>query len=41
VQLGEWLDGEWLIESGLKANDVVVTDGVQRLRPGVEVEQQQ
>jgi membrane fusion protein (multidrug efflux system) len=38
VRLGAWLDGEWIVESGLKAGEALVTDGVQRLRPGVEVD---
>lgn len=38
VKLGAWLDGEWIVESGLKAGEVLVTDGTQRLRPGAEVE---
>lgn len=38
VRLGAWLDGEWIVESGLKAGETLVTDGVQRLRPGSEVE---
>lgn len=38
VKLGAWLDGEWIVESGLKAGETLVTDGVQRLRPGAEVE---
>jgi len=38
VRLGAWLDGEWIVEDGLKAGETLVTDGVQRLRPGTEVE---
>ena len=38
VTLGEWvtLDGTnlWIVESGLKAGDVVIVDGVSKLRPG-------
>jgi membrane fusion protein (multidrug efflux system) len=38
VRLGAWLDGEWIVEAGLAAGETLVTDGVQRLRPGAEVE---
>src|SRR5204863_6922862 len=41
VTLGEWvtLDGTnlWIVESGLKAGDVVIVDGVSKLRPGAPI----
>jgi membrane fusion protein (multidrug efflux system) len=37
VELGEWLEGDWVIEAGLAAGDEVVVDGIQRVRPGVKV----
>jgi membrane fusion protein (multidrug efflux system) len=41
VTLGEWvtLDGTnlWVVESGLKAGDVVIVDGVAKLRPGAPI----
>ena len=37
VQVGEWQGGDWFIEQGLDAGDVIVTDGVARLSPGAPV----
>ena len=37
VQVGPWYGDEWFITEGLKAGDVVVTDGVARLSPGTPV----
>ena len=41
VTLGEWTtqDGTnlWIVESGLKAGDVVIIDGVAKLRPGAPI----
>lgn len=37
VQVGDWQGGDWFIEQGLDAGDVVVTDGVARLSPGMAV----
>lgn len=37
VELGEWLDGDWVIESGLAAGDEVIVDGIQRVRSGAKV----
>jgi membrane fusion protein (multidrug efflux system) len=31
------INGEWLITSGLAAGDRVVLDGLQKIKPGVEV----
>jgi membrane fusion protein (multidrug efflux system) len=41
VAVGDWTQGDgnnrWLIESGLKAGDVVIVDGVARLMPGAPI----
>ena len=37
VTLGPLIDGMRVIESGVEADDWVVVNGVQRLRPGIEV----
>jgi len=37
VQVGPWHGNDWFITEGLKAGEVVVTDGVARLAPGVPV----
>jgi len=38
IHPGQRLDELWLVEEGLEADDVVVVEGIQRLRPGVVVE---
>lgn len=37
VQVGTWQGSNWFITQGLSAGDVVVTDGVARLSPGMPV----
>jgi membrane fusion protein (multidrug efflux system) len=37
VTLGPRIGNDWLIQDGLKPGDVVIVDGVQRLRPGAAV----
>jgi membrane fusion protein (multidrug efflux system) len=37
VKLGAMQDGKWIIESGLKAGDRVIVEGVQKARPGQPV----
>jgi membrane fusion protein (multidrug efflux system) len=37
VQMGPRIDNGWQVQQGLKAGDVVVVDGVQRLKPGAAV----
>jgi membrane fusion protein (multidrug efflux system) len=37
VQVGPWYGNDWFITEGLKPGEVVVTDGVARLAPGVPV----
>src|SRR5207244_5097594 len=38
VQLGPMIDGLRVVRSGLKPSDVVVINGLQRVRPGVHVD---
>ena len=38
VQLGTLIDGMRVVTSGLKAGDLVVVDGLQRVRPGAPVQ---
>ncbi|MFO1314885.1 MAG: efflux RND transporter periplasmic adaptor subunit [Burkholderiales bacterium] len=37
VEVGPWNGNDWFITGGLKAGDVVVTDGMVRLSPGAPV----
>ncbi|HUQ74682.1 MAG TPA: efflux RND transporter periplasmic adaptor subunit [Burkholderiales bacterium] len=37
VEAGEWSGDTWIITSGLKAGDRVITDGVMKLGPGAPV----
>lgn len=37
VEMGGRIGGDWVVQKGLKAGDRIVVDGVQRLKPGVEV----
>jgi len=37
VQVGDWAGEEWVILSGLKPGDKVITDGVMKLGPGAPV----
>jgi membrane fusion protein (multidrug efflux system) len=37
VITGDWVGKDWVIESGLKANEQVITDGFMRLAPGMTV----
>lgn len=38
VTTGGWSNGEWIIESGLRSGDRVVTDHLVQVRPGMPVE---
>lgn len=38
VTLGDWVGGDWIIRSGVAAGERVVTDGVQKVRPGMTVQ---
>jgi membrane fusion protein (multidrug efflux system) len=37
VQMGPRIDGEWIVESGLEPGERVAIDGLQRMRPGMQV----
>jgi membrane fusion protein, multidrug efflux system len=37
VHMGLRVGGDWQVQQGLKAGDVVIVDGVQRLKPGTAV----
>jgi membrane fusion protein (multidrug efflux system) len=37
VEAGEWSGDTWIITSGLKAGDRVITDGTMKLGPGAPV----
>jgi membrane fusion protein (multidrug efflux system) len=37
VHMGLRLGGDWQVQQGLKAGEVVIVDGVQRLKPGTPV----
>jgi membrane fusion protein (multidrug efflux system) len=37
VRMGLRSSEDWQVEHGLKAGDIVIVDGVQRLRPGMSV----
>src|SRR5690606_5970999 len=38
VQTGSALGDRWVVTSGLQANDVVIVEGFQKIRPGAPVE---
>lgn len=37
VKLGAMVEGRWIVESGLRAGDVVITSNLQKIRPGAPV----
>lgn len=37
VEVGDWADGGWIINSGLKPGERVIVDGVLKIAPGVPV----
>lgn len=37
VELGDWVEDQWIVNSGLKAGDRVITDGVFKIGPGAPV----
>jgi membrane fusion protein (multidrug efflux system) len=37
VHMGSRVGGDWQVQQGLKAGDIVIVDGVQRLKPGTAV----
>jgi membrane fusion protein (multidrug efflux system) len=38
VVVGDWIGADWLIEQGLSGGETLITDGFQRLAPGVPVQ---
>lgn len=40
VRMGARIDGDWLVEDGLKPGERIVVDGLQRMRPGTAVDPQ-
>ena len=38
VKTANWLGADWIVTSGLKSGDVVITDNLLRLRPGADVQ---
>jgi len=38
VKLGAMIEGQWIVESGLKPGDVVITSNLQKIRPGAPVQ---
>ncbi|HUK22632.1 MAG TPA: efflux RND transporter periplasmic adaptor subunit [Gemmatimonadales bacterium] len=37
IKAGARVGSDWVVDSGLTANDIVVVDGMQKVRPGVKV----
>jgi membrane fusion protein, multidrug efflux system len=37
VQMGQQQGSDWVVEKGLTAGDVVIVDGIQKLRDGIAV----
>ena len=37
ITLGQASGSEWVVESGLNAGEIVIVDGVQKIRPGLKV----
>jgi membrane fusion protein (multidrug efflux system) len=37
VVLGRRINAMWLVESGLKSGDLVVVEGLQKIKSGIEV----
>lgn len=38
VEVGDWLESDWVIDSGLGAGDRVIVDGVVKVHPGAPVQ---
>ena len=42
IQLGDWVSADganlWIVDSGLKAGDTVIVDGIARLQPGAPIQ---
>ncbi len=37
VEVGDWADGQWVINKGLQKGDKVIVDGVAKIGPGAPV----
>ena len=37
VTPGERVGSDWIIKEGLKPNDIVIVEGLQKIRPGIKV----
>jgi membrane fusion protein (multidrug efflux system) len=37
VEVGDWYESSWIIDSGLNPGEKVVTDGVNKIMPGATV----
>ena len=37
VMVGDWIDDQWIINSGLKSGDMVIVEGFQKVRPKMQV----
>jgi membrane fusion protein (multidrug efflux system) len=35
--MGPWYKEDWVVEKGLGADEMVIVDGIQKVRPGIEV----
>jgi membrane fusion protein (multidrug efflux system) len=38
VQTAGWLEGDWVVTSGIKPGEAVVVDNLMKMRPGVAVQ---
>ena len=38
IQVGEWTGGDWIVTSGVKPGDKVITDGLMKVFPGAPVQ---
>ena len=37
VKLGDTVDDKWIVTDGLKVGDIVVVEGLQKIKPGMTV----
>ena len=38
VQTGGWVEGDWVVTSGIKAGESIVVDNLMKMRPGIAVQ---
>ena len=38
ITVGEWSNGDWVVTSGLKPGDKIITDGLMKVFPGAQVQ---